>query len=544
MSSLALLAAIPLFLALCGLFPRLARVLPPMAAALMLAQIPVALWVSAAAGGRTQGSPPQSSGTVGANLVFALDGIGAAFLVLTTVVAAAATVQAAFLYPAERRAGHGASDARLCLYYTLASLFLLSMYGVLLAQNLGYLWIAMEATTLMSAPLVYFHRSRTSLEAAWKYLLLCSVGIAFALFGTVLIFAASQPCYDGSDTLGYVASAGKTASRLASGSHVGRTLVEAIAKTAGDSHAGKTLVGAIVNKTGTLALGELIARGPNLDPRLLRLGFIFCLLGYGTKAGIFPLHNWLPDAHSEAPAPASAILSGALLNCALVAIWRIGQVVTAAGQQALLQQLLVPAGAVTVFAASLMLVRQHDLKRMWAYSSVEHVGLLSLAIGLHAGPLFLLHAINHSLVKTALFLLAGNVFYRFGTKALGKLGGLLRAQPAWGVLLAAGTFAVAGSPPFGTFLSEWLLLASTVAAREIGAAVLVLVGLTLTFVAVASHVGRVLFGPAPSLSNKSPSAAWSLVPAMLLALSLLSGLALAPSVMRALSALTRGGSVP
>jgi hydrogenase-4 component F len=504
-SSLAVLAAIPLFLALCGLVPRLARVLPPMAAALMVAQIPVTLWASAPAVGHPQGVPLQNLGAV-PQTEFGLDGIGAAFLVLTTVVAAAATVQAAFLYPAERRAGHGVSDARLCLYYTLSSLFLLSMYGVLLARNLGYLWIAMEATTLMSAPLVYFHRSRTSLEAAWKYLLLCSVGIAFALFGTVLIFAASQ--------------------------RVGGT-------------------------TGTLALGELIARGPDLDPRLLRLGFIFCLLGYGTKAGIFPLHNWLPDAHSEAPAPASAILSGALLNCALVAIWRIGQVVTAAGQQALLQQLLVPAGAVTVFAASLMLVRQHDLKRMWAYSSVEHVGLLCLAIGLRAGPLFLLHAINHSLVKTALFLLAGNVFYRFGTKALGKLGGLLRAQPAWGVLLAAGTFAVAGSPPFGTFLSEWLLLASTVTAREIGAAVLVMVGLTITFVAVAAHIGRVLFGPAPGHPQgmplqapgsrpaaKSPPAAWSLVPAALLALSLLAGLALAPSVMAALSALTRGGSLP
>jgi hydrogenase-4 component F len=524
-SSLTALAAIPLFLALCGLFPRLARPLPPLAAVLMVAQIPVALRAAAPALSERAGASP--------SIEFGLDGIGAAFLVLTTVVAAAAAVQAACLYPAERRAGHGVSDARLCLYYTLASLFLLSMYGVLLARNLGYLWIAMEATTLMSAPLVYFHRSRASLEAAWKYLLLCSVGIAFALFGTVLIFAASQLSYDGSvfydgsDQLrAYVASAGQAASRFAGGSHVARD------------------VGAIVKNGGTLALGELIARGPDLDPRLLRLGFIFCLLGYGTKAGIFPLHNWLPDAHSEAPAPASAMLSGALLNCALVAVWRIGQVVAGAGQQALLQQMLVPAGAVTVLGASLMLVRQHDLKRMWAYSSVEHVGLLSLAIGIRSGPLFLLHAINHSLVKTTLFLLAGNLFYLFGTKSLGKLGGLLRTQPSWGVLLAAGTFAAAGSPPFGTFLSEWLLLSGTLAARETGAAVLVLVGLTITFVAVASHVARVLFGPAPALSIKPPSAAWSLVPATLLALSLLSGLAIAPSVMAALSAWTRGGSLP
>jgi hydrogenase-4 component F len=296
--------------------------------------------------------------------------------------------------------------------------------------------------------------------------------------------------------------------------------------------------------SGTLALGDLIARARELDPRLLRLGFIFCLLGYGTKAGIFPLHNWLPDAHSEAPAPTSAMLSGALLNCALVAIWRISQVMAAAGQAEMVQQMLVPAGAVTVLGASLMLVRQHDLKRMWAYSSVEHVGLLTLAIGIQSGPLFLLHAINHSLAKVALFLLAGNVVALYGHKALGKLGGLLRAQPAWGALVAAGTAAIAGSPPFGTFLSEWLLLASTLAAGEIGATVMVLVGLTITFAAIASHVGRVLFGPAPVLSTKSPSAAWSLVPASLLLLSLLAGLALSPPVMAALSAWMQGDSPP
>src|SRR5439155_16745590 len=205
---------------------------------------------------------------------------------------------------------------------------------------------------LMSAPLVYFYRSRDSLEATWKYLMLCSVGIAFALLGTVLIFAASQGP-DGS--------------------------------------------------SGTLMVDALVTRGARLDPRLLRLGFIFCLLGYGTKAGLFPLHNWLPDAHSEAPAPASAMLSGALLNCALVALWRISGIVIASGHAAVVRQTMIPMGTLTVLAASFMLLRQHDLKRMWAYSSVEHVGLLTLAMGLGSGSLFLLHAINHSLVKTALF---------------------------------------------------------------------------------------------------------------------------------------------
>jgi hydrogenase-4 component F len=478
---LPVLTLIPLFIALLGLFPRQARALPSLAAALMLAQVLVAALVCA----------PVLRNRTGVSLGdgFALDGVGAPFLLLTTVVAAAAAFHAALLFPAERGTAHGASDARLGMFYTLSQLFLLAMYGVLLAQNLGYLWIAMEATTLMSAPLVYFHRSRHSLEATWKYLLLCSVGIAFALFGTILIFVSSQ-------------------------------------------QPGET--------PGTLALGELAARAPGLDARTLRLGFIFCLLGYGTKAGLFPLHNWLPDAHSEAPATASAMLSGALLNCALVALWRIGAVVTAAGQEALLRQMLVPAAAITVLAAGLMLVRQHDLKRMWAYSSVEHVGLLALSIGLGSGSLFLLHAINHSLVKTALFLLSGNILHLYGTKSLSKLSGCLRAAPATAVPLAAASFAVAGSPPFGTFLSEWLLLRDTLAAGEIAAAALVMIGLAITYVAVTCHVGRVLFGAAPASAPHAPPAkplrpAWILAPVALLAVSLLLGTALAPPVMRALS---------
>jgi hydrogenase-4 component F len=487
-TTLAILGAIPLLVAFLGLLPRLVRILPRAAAGFMAAQAGVAVW---ACGPVLWGAAPRADGAD-----FGLDGVGAVFVVLTTVVAAAAVVQAALLLPAERRPAtgdgerKGVTDRRLCLFYTLTGLFLVAMYAVLLARNLGYLWIAIEATTLMSAPLIYYHRSRRSLEATWKYLVLCSVGIAFALFGTVLLFAASQRPGDG----------------------------------------------------GTLLLAELQARGAALDPRLLRLGFIFCILGYGTKAGLFPLHNWLPDAHSEAPAPASAMLSGSLLNCALVAIWRVSEVVAAAGEAELVRNLLVPMGAVTVAAAALMLVRQHDLKRMWAYSSVEHVGLLTLAIGIGSGPVFLLHAINHSLVKTALFLLAGNVLYLYGTKALSRLGGLLRVAPGWAVLLTAGTFAVAGSPPFGTFLSEWLLLRDMLAAGEQWAAVLVMAGLTVTFVALAAHVGRVLFGSPSRAGERKSGPSWSLAPAALLCLSLAAGLMLAPPVLDLFAAWAPGGA--
>lgn len=471
---LSVIIVLPLIMSILGLFKQLTRSLPRIAAGLMIAQIPVVLWACAPA---LRGSNP--SGLMA-------DAIGAAFVILTTVVAAAAMFQAAFLLPAERREGHDMPDNLFCRFYTWSGLFVLAMYGVLLARNLGYMWIAMEMTTLMSAPLVFFHRSRLSLEATWKYLLLCSVGIAFALFGTVLIFASSQ------------------------------------------SHA---------SPNGTLMFGELLSRGRHLDPRLLRLGFIFCLLGYGTKAGLFPLHNWLPDAHSEAPAPASAMLSGALLNCALVAIWRVTQVACGAGLSDLVHHTLVPMAAITVFAAGLMLVRQHDLKRMWAYSSVEHMGLLALAIGIGSGPIFILHAINHSLTKVALFLLAGNILNLYGTKALGKLGGLLRLAPVWGVLLAAGSFAIAGSPPFGTFLSEWLLLRDTFATGHFVVAGLVIAGLTVTFIAIAGHVSRVLFGNPPDTKKYNYPRSWSLVPATLLLAVLATGLVLVPRVMSALTGL-------
>lgn len=474
------LFVLPLLMALLGLYPRGAKWLPRAAAGLMLLQLPVVAWVCR----------PLLTGTAPVTGEFALDGLGAAFVLITTLVSVAALIQSTLLLPAERLGDEAISERRFCLFYTLAGLFLCAMYAVLLAQNLGYLWIAMEATTLMSAPLVHYHRSRRSLEATWKYLLLCSVGIALALFGTVLIFAAQHEVAGGA----------------------------------------------------SLYLRDLLAHAGQLDPRLLRLGFIFCLLGYGTKAGLFPLHNWLPDAHSEAPAPASAMLSGALLNCALVAIYRLSQLVTAAGQPELVRQILIPAGAITVFAASLMLVRQHDLKRLWAYSSVEHVGLLTLAIGLNSGPIFILHALNHSLVKVALFLLAGNLLHHYGTKRLGKLTGVLSGAPTWGILLAAGTFAIAGSPPFGTFLSEWLLLRDAFAAREVLAAVVVILGLTITFIALSTHIGGVLFGVAMPAKHPAPIRQWSVTPAVLIGLALLTGLMLTPAAMALLTTLAAGGA--
>ncbi len=465
--------------AILGLIPRTARWLPWASATVMLTQIPIVIWACY----------PAFTGVTITYGVLSIDGIGAAFTLITTIVAAAAMVQAALVLPAERLDGHQVTDRRFCFFFTLSALFIIAMYIVPLTQHLGLLWIAIEATTLMSAPLINYHRSRDSIEATWKYLLLCSVGIAFALFGTTLIYAAQHSFTTG----------------------------------------------------GTMMIGELISKAKDMDPHLLRLGFVFCLLGYGTKAGIFPLHNWLPDAHSEAPSSVSAMLSGALLNCALVAIWRLSQVVTAAGQVSLLHNLLVPAGAITVVAASLMLIRQHDLKRMLAYSSVEHVGLLTLAIGIGSGPIFILHALNHSIVKVTLFLLAGGILHAYGTKALSKLGGILKTVPIWGIVMMAAGFAIAGSPPFGTFISEWLLLRDTFAAGQIAAAVAVIIGLTIAFIAITMHIGKIVFGSEKTPAKTAPVGSWAVVPAILLVFSLAAGLALSPPVMHVLTGLIQTG---
>ena len=478
---LLVLAILPLTISILGIFPRAAHWLPRCAALLMLLQLPIVLLVVL---------PFKATAAV-AHANFALDGISVAFLLITTLVATAALCQAAWLLPAEREREPQITDRSFTLFYTMVGLFILAMYCVLLAQNLGYLWIAMEATTLISAPLIHFHRSRKSLEATWKYLLLCSVGIAFALFGAFVLLAAQ--------------------------------------------HA--------VPGEGSLHFQTLIERAGALDQRLLRFGFILCLLGYGTKAGMFPLHSWLPDAHSEAPSPASAMLSGALLNCALVALWRLSQIMHAAGQDDFVRQLLVPAGAITVLAAALMLVRQHDLKRLWAYSSVEHVGVLLLAIGIGAGPLFMLHAANHSLVKVALFLLTGNILHLYGSKALKHLGGLMTIAPLWGGLLLAASLAIAGSPPFGLFISEWLILRDTFAAHEYLAAGVVVSGLAITCIAIVTHMSRVLFGHVPTRAQGRPQGAWALVPAVLLSLSLLAGLAATPSFLSLLSRLAHVGGI-
>lgn len=410
---------------------------------------------------------------------FSISHLGASFCVLIQLVVASSMTHAHLFF---QRDDEQASDRliQLRIFYTCATLFLLAMTSVFFCNNLGFLWISVEATTLCSAPLVYFHRNKHALEAAWKYLMICSVGIAFALFGTMCIFASSQ---------------------------YGAT------------------------PEGSLDLQTLISNAKHLQYPLLRLGFLFCLLGYGTKAGIFPLHGWLPDAYSESPAPASAMLSGGLLNCTLFSIFRVSEIVFASGHKILIENTAIAMGVITVLMASIFLIRQHGIKRLFAYSSIESAGLMLIAIGLDSGPLLFILALNHSAPKVALFLLSGNIIQATGTKSLNEIRGLFAANPAWAIGLLLGAFAVTGAPPFGAFAAEWLLLANGAEHNMWGVVAVLLIALVLSFLSVTMHVGKMVSGTPKQGVVALPVIQSSIIPAILILLSIICGLTSAPKLL-------------
>jgi hydrogenase-4 component F len=356
-----------------------------------------------------------------------------------------------------------------CLLLFLAMMTLVSLSG-----HLGLSWVAVEATTLASAPLIYFHRHHRSLEATWKYLLICSVGIALALLGIFLTaVAATGP-------------------------------------------AGATI---------SLLTEELVRRGAHLNPAWLKLSFVFLIVGYGTKMGLAPLHTWLPDAHSESPSVVSALLSGALLNCAFLSILRSYQVLVAAGCAAFGQELLVLLGLVSMGVAAVFIVGQQDYKRLLAYSSVEHVGILALGVGLGGVGAFgaMFHAVNHSLTKAMLFLVAGNLLAAYGTKSCREIRGALHVLPVTAALWLAGFLAITGSPPFGAFLSEFTVLKAALDQGRGGVAVLYLGFLGVIFVGMAGIFLRMAQGQSslPAAQRPVRERALSLIPPAALGVAVL-----------------------
>lgn len=370
-------------------------------------------------------------------------------------------------------------------------MFLSATTVVATARHLGILWVAVEATTLATTPLIYFHRNRHSLEAAWKYLLLCSVGIAMALLGNFFLAVATAQ---------------------GSGGEL------------------------------ELLLPELQRHAGSMSPNWLRAAFLLMLVGYGTKMGLAPMHAWLPDAHSEAPSPVSALLSGALLNCAFLAILRMLGVLDAAEMGDFGRKMLVGFGLLSMLWAAAMLIFQTDFKRMLAYSSVEHMGILALGAGIGGiaatGSMF--HALNHSLTKAALFLVAGNILARYKTKNIPDVRGLLSTMRGDAVLWIAGILAITGAPPFGLFTSELMILRGIVSDGHWIIAVAFLLALAIAFASMLWTLTRMTWGKVPEgiqLQDSSIRSMFSAsVPAVFLAGVLALGIWTADPVWRVVQA--------
>ncbi len=326
--------------------------------------------------------------------------------------------------------------------------------AVAMAQHLGLLWVTIEVTTLTTAPLIYFNRSQPALEATWKYLVVCSVGIAFALLGTfVLALASAAP-----------------------------------------------------GGPRSLLLADLLSAGPALPGGWVRFGFVFLLAGYGTKMGLAPFHGWKPDAYGEAPGLLGAILSGAVTSVAFLALVRAFQVCDAAGEGAFARSAFVAVGLLSIVLAAVFLARQRDFKRMLAYSSVEHMGILALGVGVggaSAAGAFL-HLVNNGLTKGVLFLAAGNIHRAFGTKQVDRVRGAGRALPVSGPVFLASFLAITGSPPFAPFFSEFAVLAGAIQAGAWTAAAVYLVGLAVIFVGMGATVMSIVQGaPSPNQGGRS-----------------------------------------
>ncbi len=352
-------------------------------------------------------------------------------------------------------------------------LFLAAMTLVTVSQHFGLLWVAIEATTLASAPLIYFHRHHRSLEATWKYLLICSVGIALALLGNFFLAVAATP----------------------------------------PAQAGWPML-----------LSDLVTHAGQLQRPWLKAATLLLFVGYGTKMGLAPLHTWLPDAHGEAPSAVSALLSGALLNCAFLGLVRMQQVCVAAGLTAFSQEVWLALGLVSLLVAALSILAQTDYKRLLAYSSVENMGLLAIGVGLGGVGIFgaMLQAVNHALVKAMLFLLSGNILARSQSKTIADVRGLLTAAPATGWLWIVGFLALCGLPPFGMFLSELTILKAAFTGSHLWVAGLVLALLAVIFIRMIGVFPAMAQGrPEPRSLVPPPDRLWQILPPAILGLAVL-----------------------
>ena len=374
-----------------------------------------------------------------------VDDLNKVFIVLTTFVGFTTSLFSASYI------GHEIEIGRLTptfvrFYHAMYQVLMFSMNLALVANNIGLMWVAIEMATLTTVLMVGIYRTHEALEAAWKYFILGSVGIALALFGTILVYMAARPV-------------------------IGEGL-EAMVWTV------------------------LVTQAAKFDPALLNVAFVFLLLGYGTKVGLAPLHAWLPDAHAEGPTPISAVLSGLLLNVALYALLRFKMLLALNPAAIAPGPLMVILGLISCLFAAFMLYRRRDIKRMFAYSSIEHMGIIVFAFGM-GGPLAnfagLLHMSMHSLTKSAIFFAVGHIAQVKGTQKISDMGGLTVTNPVLGWGLVLGVVAIAGLPPLGIFMSEFLIVSSTFAREPWLAAILVL-GILVALGGLFMRLNTIAFG--------------------------------------------------
>jgi hydrogenase-4 component F len=383
-----------------------------------------------------------------------VDDLNKVFIVLTTFVGFTTSVFSASYI------GHEIEIGRLTprfvrFYHAMYQVLMFAMNLALIANNIGLMWVAIEMATLTTVLMVGIYRTHEALEAAWKYFILGSVGIALALFGTILVYMAARPVIgEGADAMVWSA---------------------------------------------------LMRRAAQFDPALLNVAFIFLLLGYGTKVGLAPLHAWLPDAHAEGPTPISAVLSGLLLNVALYALLRFKMLLALNPAAIAPGPLMVIMGLISCLFAAFMLYRRRDIKRMFAYSSIEHMGIIVFAFGM-GGPLAnfagLLHMTMHSLTKSAIFFAVGHITQVKGTQKIADMGGLTVTNPVLGWGLVLGVVAIAGLPPLGIFMSEFLVVSSTFA-REPWLAIILALGILVALGGLFLRLNAIAFGAPRGPTAKS-----------------------------------------
>ncbi len=377
---------------------------------------------------------------------FYVDALSAFFILTISVLNIAASLYSINYMGKDLEEAH-ISLRKFKIYYVLFNLFAFSMYLVTVLNNMGLVWVAVEMTTLVSAFLVGFHNDKTSIEAAWKYIIICSVGITLALFGTILFYYA-------------------------------------------------------MSTQGVLSLNwtDMISVASKLDPRVVKTAFLFILVGYGTKAGLAPMHTWLPDAHSQALSPVSALLSGVLLKTAIYAILRFVVIVNRCASSSYTSSLLIFFGILSLAISAGFILAQKDLKRLLAYSSIEHVGIICIGLGI--GGIMglygaLLHVFNHAMTKSVMFFGAGNIVKKYKTNNMNMIRGVIESMPFTGVVLIIATFALVGSPPFSIFLSEIIIIISAFTKGAYFTSIVLLLFIAAIFAGVIFHISKVIFGRRP-----------------------------------------------